>query len=512
MRMGGLYENIVGQGEVDTPGERLGELIRGAGAATARGIADVPALPANLVQLGAMGVEKALGMEEPSMVSRAVGSLPDTRDMLAAVPVIGPESQYVAPGTAGEFVATAGEFAGGAGAIGGAGQMLRYGVAPGVASEAAGQATEGTAAEPYARTGAALATAIFAGRGGTPFAGDDEAARMANTLQDSGVRNITAGQARGSQGLMRAEGRLQPTSQQLDDFTAAAMRQIGSTDTLATPQALRAAQDAIVRQMDDAVAGASIAPTATEAQRALQIGVDYVDSVPAGSLTPRVRGIAQEINNIAKQGGTVPLERLREWRSGIGRLTISPDAATREAAHGLRTLIDDMTDQALTAAGRTDDIAKLAQGREAYRNFIGIRDAASRAGAEGGRLSPQALNQSVIRSQGREAYATGRTTPMGEFTRAGASVLRPAPTVNAGGARSVTEALPLASAAMLGGGALSAGANPLAAGAMAAAGALAPVAGQSVMRSQPVQSLLRGSLAENVLRTYPVTPGVMQER
>lgn len=153
-----LYENIIGSGEVDTPGERLGQLIRGAGAATARGLADVPALPANIAQLGAMGVEKAFGMEQPSAVSRGLAALPDTREMLAAVPVIGPESQYVAPGAAGKFISTAGEFAGGAGGLSGAGQMLRYGVIPGLASEAAGQATEGTALEPYAR----MAGAFFA--------------------------------------------------------------------------------------------------------------------------------------------------------------------------------------------------------------------------------------------------------------------------------------------------------------------------------------------------------------
>ena len=153
-----LYENIIGSGEVDTPGERLGQLIRGAGAATARGLADVPALPANLAQLGAMGVEKLLGMEQPSAVSRGLAALPETREMLAAVPVIGPESQYVAPGTAGQYISTAGEFAGGAGLSAGPRAMLKYGVAPGVVSEAAGQATEGTVVEPVAR----MAGAFFA--------------------------------------------------------------------------------------------------------------------------------------------------------------------------------------------------------------------------------------------------------------------------------------------------------------------------------------------------------------
>jgi len=149
-----LYENVIGRGEVDTPGERLGELIRGAGAATARGIADVPAIPANIAQLGAMGVEKAFSMEDPSMVSRALDRLPDTRNMLSAV--TGGESDYQAPGTAGEYISTIGEFAGGAGASAGPRAMLKYGAAPGVASEAAGQLTEGTAMEPYARFAAGM--------------------------------------------------------------------------------------------------------------------------------------------------------------------------------------------------------------------------------------------------------------------------------------------------------------------------------------------------------------------
>lgn len=149
-----LYENVIGSGEADTPGEKLGQYIRGAGAATARGIADVPALPANIAQLGAIGVEKAFGMEEPSMVSRGLAALPDTRSMLSAV--TGGESEYQAPGKIGEYISTAGEFAGGAGASAGPRAMLQYGVVPGIASEAAGQATEGTAAEPYARFAAGL--------------------------------------------------------------------------------------------------------------------------------------------------------------------------------------------------------------------------------------------------------------------------------------------------------------------------------------------------------------------
>jgi hypothetical protein len=497
-----LYENIVGSGDVDTIGERLGQLIRGGGAATARGMADVPALPANLLQLGAMGVEKALGMEEPSMVSRALEALPDTRGLLASVPVIGPESEYKAPGTAGEFISTAGEFAGGAGLMGGLKSMLQYGVIPGLASEGAGQLTEGTSLEPYARTAAAIMAALIAGKPGK-FAGDSESARLANKLESEGVKGITAGQAKGSTALMRMEGRLAPTADQVDDFTASTLRRFGSAEKTATPNALRSIETDLVKRMDDAVSGVEIMPQADHAANAAKVAVDYADRVPAG-LTPRGAGIAKEIRAMWRAEKPIPLERLKAWRSDIGSLTVSPDAATREAAHQLRTMIDDMTDSALVAAGREKDIAKLATAREAYRDYIGVRDAASRAGAETGTLSPTQLNQSMIRSQGREAYATGRTTPMTDFTRAGAAILRPAPSVMAGGQRSITDILPLIGGAIGGAGGLAAG-NPMLGALGAAAGLAAPATGQAIMRSPPVQAMLRdptGQLA-NTLRTLP---------
>jgi len=505
-----IGDNVIGFDDgVESPGERLGELIRGGGAAVARGMADVPAIPANLAQLGARGVEKLTGMDEPSAVSRAIDKLPDTRDMLASVPVIGPESRYKAPGTAGEYISTIGEFAGGAGAMAGPGAMLRYGAVPGAASEAAGQATEGTSLEPWARTGAALGASIAAAPKPGKFRGSSEQAKMANKMQDAGVE-VTAGQARQSQPLMRMEGRLAPTAGQLDDFTAATMRQIGSTSKKATPTALRAAEGAIVKQMDDAVAGVSITPGQGIARAAGRVATDYAERVPQVALTPRIRGIANELEAFAKNGKPVPLSRLKTWRSDVGKFTVSNDASTREAAHSLRKLIDKMTDDALTAANRADDIPKLAQAREAYRNYIGVRDAASRAGAEAGDLSPTALNQSVIRAQGRENYATGRTTDMADFTRSGAATLRQAPTVNPGGQRTITDALPAA----LGFGAYglgnAMGASPVGSIAAGVTGAALPAIGQSVMRSNAAQAMLRDPVT-GILQNMPVLPGLLSQ-
>lgn len=493
---------------------QVGDIVAGTGAGALRGAAGLLDLPGDLA--GAYGGLVGSALEKSGLVSpeaarlageAAGGSFPgrmaEDATATSAAKAIG--SEYVAPGAIGEYAGTIGEFLPGALLSGlNMPSLLRYGVIPAIASETAGQATEGTAAEPYARAAAAVLASLAAAKPGK-FAAGTEQAKLANRLEEAGVTGITAGQAKGAQPLMRAEGMLQPTTQQLDDFTAATMRQIGSDAKLATPDNLRAVEQSIVKQMDDAVAGVAVVPNTQNARQAVSVAIDYSQRVPAGQLTPRIRGIANEILKSSSSGNPVALSQLKTWRSDIGKLTVSPDAATREAAHSLRGLIDNMTDDALIAAGRESDIASLAASREAYRNYIGVRDAASRAGAEAGTLSPQALNQSMIRAQGREAYATGRSTPMTEFTRAGAAILRPAPTVAPGAARSITEAIPLAASILGAGGGYAAGLGPVGLALGGAAGALAPSVGQAAMRSGAIQAALRdpSSILANASRVIP---------
>lgn len=475
-------------------GGAAGDVMRSGASGMARGGTSILDLPANLPGLLAQGgswVGEKVGLIDPATAQKFRSDISEMASHGGATAT----ARKAAPGlmdykpetTPGEYARTVGEFLPGMALGGKATQM----VAAGLGSEFGGQMAEGTEYETAARIGGGLLGSFIKQPKPGAFAGNSESAKMANELLDKGVRNVTAGQATGSQSLKAAEGRLAPTAQQIDDFTASTMRQLGSKKRLATPQNLAAVESRIVSQMDDAVKGVQITPTPRNAMAAADVAKKYAERVPAGQLTPRMRGIADEIRKLAVSRTPAPLSQLKEWRSDVGKLTVSTDAATRDAAHALRGLIDQMTDAALTNAGRADDIAKLASARESYRNYIAVRDAASRAGAEGGTLSPQQLNQSMIRAQGREAYATGRTTPMAEFTRSGASVLRPASTVQPGGIRSIAGAVPAASAAIMGGGALTAGMGPLVAGGIAAGAAFAPEIGKAMMRSNLAQGLLR---------------------
>jgi hypothetical protein len=74
------------------------------------------------------------------------------------------ENLYKPRTTAGEYARTAGEFIPGALLPGRTvGNAIRYGIVPGIASEAAGQATKGTAYEPWARAGAGVVAGVGMG-------------------------------------------------------------------------------------------------------------------------------------------------------------------------------------------------------------------------------------------------------------------------------------------------------------------------------------------------------------
>jgi hypothetical protein len=148
-----IYENVIGSGAVDTPGERVGELVRGLGAAIPRGAAGLLGLPGDIGLLMDTGAKK-LGLipqETPASPVFSAMSGDTMRKGLSAV--TGGQTDYVAPGFLGKVAGTAGEFIGG-------GSGAKLGAAAGVGSEALGAATEGTAYEPYARLVGAMGGAL----------------------------------------------------------------------------------------------------------------------------------------------------------------------------------------------------------------------------------------------------------------------------------------------------------------------------------------------------------------
>lgn len=503
-----LYENVIGSGEVDTPGERLGEFVRGGTAAVARGIADIPAMPANLAQLGTMGVEKLFGMEEPSMVSRGLAALPDTRDMLGAVPGIGPESQYVAPGTAGQYIATAGEFAGGAGVSAGPKAMLKYGVAPGVVSEAAGQATEGTRLEPYARTATALLAPLGVGAAQratqkvvSPMAGQLDPSRMqaVETLREAGV-TPTAGQAVGGRAaesqLYReastAAGRTM-ADDALEDFTAAAMKSVGSTARKATPDALEEATSRIGKVFDEAITGVEVVPSPkdlTAMSKALEV---YRELAPKDAVAPIFQNINKALVRSFRAGTPISAKSVASWRSNLSKLTTSADTATRNAAAEALEAVDDAINASLVAAGKPEVVSKLSEARNQYRNLLALERAAQRS--ETGLITPAQLRNALL-VQGRRRYVQGKGD-LGSLTRAGVEVLKDLP--NSGTQQRLSAGQVMSGAAGgtgVGLGAFGLGLDPMTATAVGAATAVAPALRNQFLSSNMGQRYFLNQLME----------------
>jgi hypothetical protein len=190
----------------------VGDVVQSATAGITRGAAGLVGLPGEAARLMRWGASKAgIASDDPDYIEQrgkfaTMGTklTPTTEQVLDTIkPVTG--ELHEPKTTAGKYARTIGEFV--PAAVAGPGNALRnigwFAGVPGVASEAAGQATEGTVLEPYARVGGALgglgATALLRRPGtagevmGESLAGLDPAVinQAARLVDDAAARGIT---------------------------------------------------------------------------------------------------------------------------------------------------------------------------------------------------------------------------------------------------------------------------------------------------------------------------------
>jgi hypothetical protein len=153
--------------EQDKPSSTLGGYAKAAGTGLARGVTGILGTLGDTRDLYNALLEKA-GAELTPAEKAPSRLTPTSQDVEGAVE--GVTGEFYEPQTSGEkFVSTIGEFV--PGLFGGGAGLARKAItqvaAPAVASEAAGQATEGTAAEPWARLIGALLGSGASSTGGT---------------------------------------------------------------------------------------------------------------------------------------------------------------------------------------------------------------------------------------------------------------------------------------------------------------------------------------------------------
>lgn len=343
--------------------------------------------------------------------------------------------------TAGKFAESVGEFLPTALAAPGSivTNAIRYGVMPGIVSEAAGQATKGTSYEPYARAGGAVAGGLLnPSRLVTPHPASDMRNRMVDALKGEGVTSLTAGQKTGSEPLRYLESassaapmagghaaRIQGEGQR--QFTEAAMRRAGAGPD-ASPEVLSANNKRLGQQFEDLSARNSIK---SDPQLASDLGhtlTEYDKVLPAAQ-KQIVGNLATDIvDKITAGGGAMAGKDYQAARSRLTRMannarTNDPDFA--EALRGMRNSLDSAMERSIP--GGSSDAELWKQTRKEYGAQKVIEKAASRAGeitAEG-QITPANLRNTAA-SENRGAYARGEGQ-FSELSRAGVGVMSPLP-------------------------------------------------------------------------------------
>lgn len=493
--------------------DMAGDALAAGAAGLSRGVTGMLDLP-GMIAGGATSLATA-GLENAGVMSPEFGQ--GVRDSMGMMPwgdgnlfrggaaaATGGASEFRGDTRLGKYASTAGEFIPGVVATGGpgVGNMLRYGVLPAFASETAGQLTEGTAAEPWARAGAALLAAPLANltergirRAISPYGGADQGRlALAQVLDDAGVP-VSAGQRVGSEALRRKEG-MSAAGQSLNEaqreaLTQAALRTAGTDASRATPEVLAETAKRIGSVFDDVARGVDVTPDPATVTALASANETYRQLAPKGTQAPIIGEVVKRMTAAFRTNQAIPASTVNSWRANLSKLTTSSDGATRAAAIEALGALDEALASTLASLGRADDVARLATAREQWRNFLAIQKAATSAGegAAAGILSPSALRSAVVQ-QGRSSYAQGTRGDLGNLARAAEGVIKPLP--SSGTAENIRAlgipALGWTSAGAGLGAAL--GGGPVGAMLGSMAGAAGPAVAGAARMSRPVQSWL----------------------
>lgn len=416
----------------------LADVAKSGGVGVARGALGMVGLPGTIEQLGRMGINaagSALGAEG-NVVSPET-ALPTGSDLQKRVE--GVTGKFYEPQTtAGKYARTVGEFAPGALFPGSAVQrVLGNVVGPALASETAGQMTEGTAAEPWARVGGALVGAGLPGmisRGYTPVPTDPTRAAHVQRLRNEGVTDLTAGQVTGSNPLRYLEqhasdipfsgGRARIQSDRAaEQFTRAALRRAGINAPRATQDVIDAAFTAHGQRFDDLANASTLVLNRPDVRRMANAVHYYANLTPPTARIPFIEDMFRDVQNIAgnRISGAV-YQRYRSTLEDAARGATDP--VLSEALRRIRNVLDDAVERGLPANLQ----GQWRTARTEYRNLLTVSRAAGAAGenAANGLISPAQLAAATKATQKARNFERGRGE-LQQLARSGQAVMSALP-------------------------------------------------------------------------------------
>lgn len=489
-----------------TAGETAIDAAKSLGVGAVRGGLSLGGMVGDLSEAGAKGLQAAtdyiapkLGVtpQHPSPERQAasvLNNIPNTESLTKRLEAVtGP--LYKPQTGVGHVAETIGEFAPGAlaGGQGVTGNLVRYAVMPGLATEAAGKALEGSSWKPYGQTAAGVAGSLAnPSRLITPLPVSASRQAMLDVLHNEGVTSLTAGQKTGNEALRYLESasssqpmagggaaRIQGEGQR--QFTEAATRRAGPI-TDASPESLGPNQ----RRLGNEFERLSTTHTLTPDNNFITDVVDAVKdyrNVPNSQQRAMVQGYVDDIVGHVNNGH-MPGEAYQEMRSRLSKQSDayrSTDPALSQALGGLQRSLDQAMFRGLPQA---EQEAWLTARREYAAQKV-LEKAASRAGEATieGQITPANLRNTVA-SENRGAYSRGEGQ-FNDLARAGASVMAPLPNSGTAQRASAIDLLHLGNQATLG---------------------LVPAVTGRTLMSQPVQNYLANQLIRGEgLATNPVS-------
>jgi hypothetical protein len=407
--------------------------------------------------------------------------------------------------TAGKYARTVGQFIPGAAMTPGGGligNVLKFGVLPGLTSEAAGQATEGSPLEPYARVAGGVVGSMapqLAKRVVTPNPISPERRAMVDTLRGEGI-DLTAGQATGSRPLRYMEsaagqvpgggGRAAAIQEaQGEQYTRSILKRMGVDAPRATPEVIDTALTRFGDTFDRLALNNTLKMDGKFASDFGKAVDDYKALVGPANQAPIIDKYSKDMLSIARTTKQLEGPAYQELRSTIGKQATaaykSGNGALGDALFGMQGALDD----AMARAAPQADREAWNQVRREYSVWKTILPAVTGAGesAAEGLLSPSMV-RGAVKNKNATAYARGKGD-LAELARAGEAVLKPLPDSGTAGRAQAMGTLGALGAA---GGFLAGG--PAGAGAGFAAGSLAaPVLnalGARALMSTPTQRYL----------------------
>jgi hypothetical protein len=415
---------------------------------------------------------------------------------------------------AGQYARTGGEFA--TGLIGGSAGLPARALAAGtgaVASETAGQMTEGSAAEPWARMAGGILGSIAPSVGArmvTPAPAPARLPRDVAALDAEGIR-LTAGQRSGSKPLQWAESVAGDTSfagprardfaeAQNADFTRAVLRRIGENgdDWRAVyPQA----RDRIGQAFQNFGNNTDIRLDVDLFNDLNQAHATYTGLLPPNLRAPIVEDILQDLQPAAQalsQGGQPLLNghQYNTWRSRLTELAEqAPEHTTQRAINGIIEALDG----ALQRSAPPMAAEAIGEARRPYRHLMLVRDVATRAGQDTARgfLSPAGVRgASTVGQTNKNYYASGQGD-LTDLALAGESVLKPLPQSGTSPREQVSGIMTALGASA--GGALGLPFGSAGAGAGIIAGALAPVAAKALASRATMHPISQSYLGNQLI-------------